>query len=195
MIPQLAISSGGSERDDHGRAGQGRFCRFVTLQCINEQTFIKAETVFSAIANCRAALARPTSSILRPLFPAASDGGMFFRGERTLESLPTIDIEFYINSRFFLNILLLLKSYSLDEIDIDDRICTIFAFDLLKFKSIVKYKDIILHNRIINYVLYNLLHNIILFITNFARLLFQITHKYHSLIISIFVFHNRICKI
>lgn len=92
--PQLAISSGGSRRGTALMVGQSngagggrvRFCRFVTLQCINEQTFIKAETVFSAIANCRTGLCaraprRSTSSIFRPLFPVASGGGTFFFSE------------------------------------------------------------------------------------------------------------------
>lgn len=72
MIPQLAISSGESEREQLW-AGQGRFCRFVTLQCINEQTFIRAETVFSAIANCRVALARPSIVHFPPTFPRGGE--------------------------------------------------------------------------------------------------------------------------
>lgn len=108
---QLAIF--GRERKGQSRQGRasegGRFCRFVTLQCINERTFIKAETVFSAVTNCRLARACPhrsTSSIFHPLFPGTSGGGMFFRGmQHSWATLYYRYTEFYINSRLFFSIL------------------------------------------------------------------------------------------
>lgn len=103
---QLAIFGRERKGQSWQRTGQGQglgrneFCRFVTLQCINERTFIKAETVFSAAANCRhkrACPCRSTSSISIPrLFPATR---CFSSKNAALLSHPLLyGTEFYVNS-------------------------------------------------------------------------------------------------
>lgn len=80
--------------EGEARAGQ-QFCRFVTLQCINERTFIKAEIVFSAGANCRVARARERGAIDIADFPAHSSKSArapeeCFPEKRTLEPRRTL---------------------------------------------------------------------------------------------------------
>lgn len=123
-----------SERD--GRwVGQRRFCRFVTLRCINEQTFIKAEAVFSAIANCRAALARSLARAPIDIvhFPSTSPRGeqenVFPRGARAPLNHSPLQISSSTSTANFFGILSLLKSYFLDipmNPDINGRIRAVY---------------------------------------------------------------------
>lgn len=102
MIPQLPIFGERKARSWRSRgepeAGQRRFCRFVTLQCINERTFIKAETVFSAgalIVGSRVrARARPYTRVPFDIvdFPVVNGEELFFREVRRTRSFESPSI-------------------------------------------------------------------------------------------------------